>query len=72
VIGVEEVAEMVEALEDVILRARARLVNVVMKEELPSHVRQELFIALGRVNLAYNLVLNIICKLERKEVTKDG
>ena len=68
----EEVAEMVEALEDVILRARARLVNVVMKEELPSHVRQELFIALGRVNLAYNLVLNIICKLERKEVTKDG
>jgi len=64
----EEVMEMLEALEDLILRARARLTNVVMNEELTPSTRQELFIALGRINLAYNLVLNIMSKLGKRGV----
>ena len=64
----EEVMEMLEALEDLILRARARLNNVVMNEELTPSARQDLFIALGRINLAYNLVLNIMAKLGKRGV----
>jgi len=62
---IAEIAEMIEDLEDLILKVRARLMNVVVNEDLPADVRQELMIALGKANMAYNLVLNLISKVER-------
>ena len=64
----EEVIGLLDALEDCLIRARARIVVHAMKDDssIPKDVKADLVIALGRLNMAVKILDDVMRKLEIK------
>jgi hypothetical protein len=51
----EQAEDLLRSLTDCLVRARARLLNVIEREGIDSKVRSDLVISLGRVNMAIRI-----------------